>query len=266
MPAPVDGAGLPDRDRIVIWGCLVALIALAWGYLFFLDRQMASMLADDTLRREMLRAMSAPWTAGDVAFTFGMWLIMMIGMMTPSAAPMLLLFAATQRQQGAPRLPLAVLAFGAGYSAVWTVFSVLATLAQWALQRTAMLAPEMTTIDPRLSGAILLAAGLYQLTPLKRTCLGKCQTPVGFLMTHWRDGTRGALRMGIDHGVFCLGCCWALMCVLFVVGAMNLAWVAALTLLVLLEKVGPGGRYIAGATGVVMIAAGVTLLLSGHPT
>ena len=120
----------------------------------------------------------------------------------------------------------------------------------------------MAASNPHLSGIILLGAGVYQLTPLKSACLAHCRSPLGFLMTHWRDGRGGALRMGLAHGVYCLGCCWALMCVLFVVGVMNLLWVAALTLFVLLEKVGPAPAFIARATGVALVAAGVWFLIA----
>jgi predicted metal-binding membrane protein len=260
VPTPAAAQGLSGRDRAIIAGCLIAIVALAWGYLFILDRHYAAAANDSAMMAEMIRAMSRPWSATDLAFTFAMWLVMMIGMMTPSAAPMLLLFAASQAQRDEPRRRANVLSFALGYFAVWIGFSAVATLAQWALQRAALLSVEMATTSARLSGVILLAAGIYQLTPLKRACLTQCRSPLGFFMTHWRAGPGGALRMGVDHGVFCLGCCWALMSVLFVVGVMNLAWVAALTLLVLLEKVGPAGDWIAKVSGAALIAGGALFL------
>lgn len=205
---------------------------------------------------DMGMTMDMPWGAVDVFFTFAMWAVMMAGMMTPSASPVVLLFAGMQRRS-AQRAPGVVLAFGLGYLLVWAVFSAGAALAQWALHQAAMLSSEMTTSSARLGGVILIAAGVYQLTPWKRACLTHCRSPLGFLMSHWRDGTAGALRMGIDHGTYCLGCCWALMCVLFVVGVMNLVWVAAMTIFVLVEKIGPAGAFVARAAGVAMIAAGV---------
>jgi predicted metal-binding membrane protein len=198
----------------------------------------------------------------DVFFTFAMWTVMMVGMMTGSAAPVVLLFAAMHARRGSQRAPSVVFAFGAGYLLVWTAFSAVATLAQSALHQAAMLSPAMTTSSPRLSGAILIAAGVYQLTPFKGACLTHCRSPLGFLMSHWRDGTAGALRMGIVHGTYCLGCCWALMGILFVVGVMNLVWVAALAIFVLVEKVGPAGAFVARAAGVAMVAAGA-LVSSG---
>ena len=168
----------------------------------------------------------------------------------------MLLFAGMHRGRGAQHAPRVVFAFTAGYLLVWTAFSAGAALAQWALHQAAMLSPTMTTSSARLSGAILIAAGVYQLTPFKGACLTHCRSPLGFLMSHWREGTAGALRMGIEHGTYCLGCCWALMSVLFVVGVMNLVWVAAMTFFVLVEKIGPAGAFVARVAGVAMIASG----------
>jgi len=192
-----------------------------------------------------------------------MWTVMMVGMMTGSAAPVLFLFAAMHAGRGSQRAPRVVLAFGAGYLLVWTAFSAIAALAQGGLHQAAMLSAAMTTSDARLSGGILAAAGVYQLTPFKGACLTHCRSPLGFLMSHWRDGTSGAVRMGIEHGTYCLGCCWALMGVLFVVGVMNLGWVAALAIFVLVEKIGPAGVWVARAAGVAMVAAGA-LVASGR--
>jgi predicted metal-binding membrane protein len=205
---------------------------------------------------EMGMTMDMPWSPADVFFTFAMWAVMMVGMMMPSAAPVMLLFAAMHRERVPGRASPVVFAFGAGYLLVWTAFSAGAALAQWALHQAAMLSPAMTTSSVRLSGGILIAAGVYQLTRFKGACLRHCRSPLGFLMSHWRDGTSGGLRMGIEHGSYCLGCCWALMCVLFVVGVMNLVWVAAMTVFVLVEKTGPSGAFIARAAGAAMIAAG----------
>jgi predicted metal-binding membrane protein len=150
--------------------------------------------------------------------------------------------------------------FGLGYLAVWMGFSACAALAQEALHRTSFLSSAMAASSPRVAAAILIAAGAYQLTPFKGACLSQCRSPLGFLMSNWRDGARGAFRMGLSHGIHCLGCCWALMCVLFAVGVMNLLWVAGLTAVVLLEKVGPLGAVAARATGVLMILVGILWL------
>jgi predicted metal-binding membrane protein len=173
---------------------------------------------------------------------------------------MLLLFAGAQPRERERGVSLAVLAFGLAYVTVWVGFSACAALAQWALHETAMLSPAMAASSPRLAGAILIVAGVYQLTPFKGACLTRCRSPLGFFMSNWQPGTLGAFRMGLRHGAYCLGCCWALMCVLFAVGVMNLLWVAALTALVLLEKVGPFGAMAARVTGVIMIAVGVMWL------
>ena len=209
---------------------------------------------------EMGMVMDMPWTTADVLLAFAMWAVMMVGMMTPSAAPVVLLFAAMRRGSGAQRMPGIVFAFVAGYLLVWVCFSAVAALSQLALHQAALLSPMMTTSSAWLGAAILIAAGVYQLTPFKSTCLTHCRSPLGFLMSHWRDGTGGALRMGIAHGTYCLGCCWALMCVLFVVGVMNLLWVVAIAIFVLIEKVGPWGTLVARVAGVAMIVRGAYLL------
>lgn len=232
------------------------LTALAWTYLVHLDHQMSTAMESARAMADMGMTMDMPWSAADVFFTFAMWVVMMVGMMTASAAPVMLLFAGMHAGRGAQHTPRVVFAFGAGYLLVWTFFSAGAALAQWALHQMAMLSPSMATSSARLGGTILIAAGVYQLTPFKGACLTHCRSPLGFLMSHWRDGKAGALRMGIEHGTYCLGCCWALMCVLFVVGVMNLAWVAALTIVVLLEKIGPAGVFVARVAGVAMIASG----------
>jgi predicted metal-binding membrane protein len=232
-------------------------------YLFYLDHQMLSARQHDKTMMEMGMSMAAPWTTADVLFTFAMWVVMMVGMMAGSSMPVLLLFAGAHARRGGGRAPFIVLMFALGYLAVWVGFSACATLAQWALHHAAVLSPELAASSPKVGGAILCAAGLYQLTPFKRACLMHCQSPLGFLMTRWRDGTPGALQMGMRHGAYCLGCCWALMCVLFVVGVMNLVWVAALALFVILEKSVPSGAVLARAAGAAMIAVGV-LLFTGN--
>ena len=204
--------------------------------------------------------MDMPWSAADLFYTFAMWAVMMAGMMAPSALPMLLLFAAARAGRDKRGVSPATLTFGLGYLAVWTGFSVGATVAQWGLHQAALLSMAMASSSGRLTGAILIAAGVYQLTPWKSRCLTHCRSPLGFLMTNWRDGTMGAFRMGLRHGAYCLGCCWALMCVLFAVGVMNLLWVAALTGFVLIEKIGPAGAIVARVAGVAMVGFGIAAI------
>jgi predicted metal-binding membrane protein len=193
----------------------------------------------------------------DFLYTFAMWAVMMAGMMAPSAAPVFLLYAKTRAARGEGMTSPAVLLFGSGYLTVWTAFSVCAALAQGALHQAALLSPAMKVASPRIAGAILIAAGVYQLTPWKQKCLTHCRSPLGFLMTQWRQGLRGAFQMGLSHGLFCVGCCWALMGILFAVGVMNLVWVAVLTAVVLLEKVGPAGAIAARVAGVALVVFGV---------
>ena len=252
-------AAVSLRDRLLIATCLVLVVALAWAYLIHLDRQVSSAMSYDTMMAEMGMRGGPPWSPADLFFTFAMWTVMMVGMMAGSAAPMIFLFAGACAGRGARGAPLAALMFGSGYLLVWVGFSAAAALAQWALRAAMLLSPE-TAVAPRLGGAILVGAGLYQLTPIKGACLNHCQSPMGFLMTKWRDGAIGALQMGVRHGAYCVGCCWALMSVLFVVGVMNLVWVAALTGVVLIEKVGPGGAVVARLAGAIMVVAGVLFI------
>ena len=254
-------AVLGRRDRLVIAGCIGVIAALAWIYLIHLSRQMSASMEYDRMMADMGMAMGEPWHAVDVLLTAIMWTVMMIGMMAPSAAPVLLLFAASVRARQ-PATPFAppIVAFAAGYVLVWTAFSAVAALAQWGLHETSMLSSAMAASSGWLSGSILIGAGVYQFTPLKGACLTQCRSPLGFLMGHWRSGTSGALRMGLRHGVECLGCCWALMCVLFAVGVMNLLWVAAISAFVLVEKVGPRGVLASRLAGVAAAAAGFLLL------
>ncbi len=250
-------AALVRRDRALVWTGIAALVLGAWGYLLHLARTTGGDMAPMPGMGPVL----APWTTADVAFTVLMWAVMMVGMMLPAAAPVILLFAAVnrkRREQGGLAVPTGT--FVAAYLLVWGGFSVAGGLVQWGLHAAALLSPAMATTSPLLGGALLVAAGVYQLTPLKEACLAHCRSPLGFLMTEWRDGRAGAFRMGLRHGVYCLGCCWVLMGLLFVTGVMNLLWVAAIATFVLLEKVAPGGRLIGRAASWVLIAAGLVVL------
>lgn len=222
---------------------------------------MSADVEHDKMMAAMGMTMDMPWSAADIFLTFAMWAVMMVGMMAPSALPVLLLFAAARAERVERRVSLATLVFGLGYITVWTGFSAGAALAQWGLHQAAMLSMAMASSSGRLTGAILIAAGAYQLTPWKNRCLSHCRSPLGFLMTNWRDGITGAFQMGFRHGAYCLGCCWALMCVLFVVGVMNLLWVATLTGFVLIEKTGPAGAILARVAGAAMVVLGVVSLV-----
>ena len=261
MRSLISSAALPRRDAFLISAYIVIITALAWAYLVHLDRQMASSMEHDKMMAAMGMTMEMPWTPADAFFTFAMWAVMMVGMMAGTAAPVLLLFAAAKAGHGERGASPEVLMFGSGYLTIWIAFSACATVGQWALHHAAMLSPAMAASSPRVAGGILIAAGAYQLTPWKRMCLAHCRTPLGFLMSNWRDGSLGAFQMGLRHGAYCLGCCWALMCVLFAVGVMNLIWVAALTALVLVEKIGPAGAAVSAVVGVAMALGGVLLIV-----
>jgi predicted metal-binding membrane protein len=259
------------RDRWVVGGAIGILVALAWGYVLWLARDMDMGGMDMTGFRMipagigiMLPA-SEPWRAIEFAYVFLMWAVMMVGMMAPSAAPMILMYAGVGRRGKARGKPYAATSwFAAGYLLSWSGFSLAATVLQWAIERAALLDSRMA-IDSNLVGAIvLIAAGVYQWTPLKDVCLAACQSPFQFLMRHggFRDQVRGCLLLGLRHGGYCVGCCWVLMALLFVGGVMNVLWIALLALLVLLEKLTPIGRWIARAAGTASVAAGAGLLVS----
>ena len=230
----------PTRDRVVLWGGIVVITALAWIYLIIMPMGAQSWLLDATLM-------------------FLMWAVMLVAMMLPSAAPMLATYARIASAREASRA-YHVWMFAAGYFVVWTAFSLAATALQYALQSVAIVSNGLQTTS-LAGGIILVAAGIYQVTPLKNVCLKRCRSPLGFFMTNWRDGARGAFTMGLEHGAFCTGCCWMLMALLFVAGVMNLAWVAAISVLVLVEKAAPFGWAIARVSGVAMIAAGLILAI-----
>jgi predicted metal-binding membrane protein len=256
VPSALTVAVLSRRDRLLIAATVVIITALAWAYLVHLDQRMSADMEYDKAMAAMGMTTQMAWTVTDAWFAFAMWVVMMTGMMAPAAAPVLMLFAAAQLKRGGrtPWPPIGI--FALGYAVAWTGFSAGAVFAQWILQRASMLTGAMAAAGPRLAGAILILAGIYQLTPWKNRCLSHCRSPLGFLMTSWRHGNLGSFKMGLRHGIYCLGCCWALMCVLFVVGVMNLFWIAALTGFVMLEKVGPAGEVIARIAGAAMIVLG----------
>jgi len=201
------------------------------------------------------------WGPITVLLLFVMWSVMMIAMMVPSAAPMILAFVTVnQRRQAAnrPFVPVAIFLFG--YLAVWTAFSAVATLGEWGLHQAALLSTTMTATSTALNGGLLIAAGIFQWTPMKRACLKGCRSPLSFLMSEWRDGKAGAFVMGLRHGAYCVGCCWFLMALLFVAGVMNLLWVAVIALFVMAEKISPKGELLARVAGVALVIAGAALL------
>ena len=250
------------RDRAVVISGLLLIAVLAWAYMVYLARDMGSM--------DMGTSMAMPnmesWGAVEWGSMFLMWSVMMMAMMVPTAAPMILLFATVNRRRKEEEHPyVPTIVFTLGYVLVWTGFAAVATTGNWALHTHALLSSMMgESSSDYLGGSLLLAAGAFQWTPLKYVCLSHCRSPIGFLMTEWREGTGGALAMGLKHGTFCLACCWILMSLLFVLGVMNLMWIAALAGFVLLEKVVPAGQWVSRVSGLLLLVWGI-LVLSGVP-
>ncbi|MGH2376818.1 MAG: DUF2182 domain-containing protein [bacterium] len=244
-----------ERERVIVLGGVIGLVALAWLQVW---RRAGGMSMDAA------RPWQMPWSLADLWATALMWGVMMTAMMLPSAAPTLLIFASVQRRrraQGEAATPTGL--FAAGYLVIWLAWSLLAAGLQGVLQAFLLLSPQLASTSALLAAAFLLLAGLYQFTPWKDACLVQCQSPLGFLLTRWREGPRGALYMGLSHGAYCVGCCWALMGLLFVGGVMNVLWIAALAVFVLLEKAVARGPWLSRAAGLGLIGWAVYLLRSG---
>jgi predicted metal-binding membrane protein len=240
------------RGAVVVG--LVGFAAAAWMYVGLAATQMGDMSS------VLAMPMTSAWTPVQSALMVTMWAVMMAAMMLPSAVPMVLAYDRFDRGSGEVRGGSTAL-FVAGYVAVWTVFAVAATGLQWVLHSVALVNGMGEATQSGLAGLLLVGAGVFQFSPVKRRSLGACRTPMGFLMTSWRDGRSGALRMGLHHGTLCFRCCWALMILLFVLGVMNLVWVAALAIFVLAEKVSTRGEAISAIGGVAMIVWGVAAVL-----
>lgn len=274
------------RDRTVIAASVATLVALAWIYILWLATTMdmggmvtpeAGMDADTPMGdgmemgsegqadlEKLIGVSPRPWTAVDAAFTLTMWMVMMVGMMLPSATPMILLYARVGRQSRGDGKPFATTGFFAGgYLLAWTGFSLAATLGQWLIDG-ALLTPALASASRVFSGVVLVVAGLYQWTPLKDACLRQCQAPIVFLQNHggFRRDPRGAVALGFRHGLYCVGCCWALMTLLFVVGVMNVLWIAVIAVFVLVEKLLPTGGVLSRAAGAVLVVFGLWQLFA----
>lgn len=244
-PPQGTGALIARQPRWAIG--ILALALTAWAFLAWIAIDMGHPFAQLTMPA------SSRWTASNVLAIWSMWAVMMAAMMLPSAMPMVLTFVNLSRAGGDIARGRS---FVAAYLAVWFAFSAGATAAQWVLQFKGWVDPMILSTSSLLTAALLLIAGVYQFSPLKRMCLSRCRTPMGFLLGEWRPGVHGAFVMGARHGLLCVGCCWALMALLFVGGVMNLAWVAALAIAVALEKLLPRGERLAAALGIVLIALG----------
>ncbi|MGN7807286.1 DUF2182 domain-containing protein [Ensifer sp. 22521] len=277
------------RDRAIVVAALITLTAISWIYVLWLASAMdmaAPPAASGTMdmgsgmdmempmdmpmnmpmeaqggsMTSMATAAAGPWTAATFAYAFVMWAVMMMGMMVPSATPMILLYARVGRQAAQQGKPFAATGFFAGgYLLAWTLFALIAVLGQWLLDHALLLTPMLSSANQALSGAVLVAVGLFQWTSLKDRCLRQCQSPLLFIQNHggFRREAGAAFGLGLRHGLYCVGCCWALMALLFVGGVMNVLWIAAIAIFVLAEKVVPGGRLLSRVAGVVLVMAGL---------
>ncbi len=246
-------------DRAIVGLSLAGITALGWLYLIVEADKMSRM--DESMAMPHM----VSWDANYLGFLFVMWSIMMVAMMVPSVTPMVMMFTTVNRKRResdrTDLVPVGV--FVSGYLIAWMAFSAAAAIAQWTLHAAALVSPMMTSSSAILGGALLIAGGIYQWTPLKYACLIHCRTPMSFLMTSWRPGRTGALVMGVHHGSFCVGCCWVLMVLLFVAGVMNVLWVAAIAAFVFIEKVAPRGDLLGRVAGVLLVAAGAWVIHQG---
>ena len=251
---------LIKRDRMIVIAGVVAVVAIAWGYTIYVAQNNAGMGMSMSMDSGNVRS----WTGVDFFLMFVMWAVMMVAMMVPSAAPMILLFATVNRRRQEQARPfVATGVFLSGYLVVWSVFSLGATLGNWGLHQASLMTSMMGgSSSGYLGGALLITAGVFQWSQLKYVCLTHCRSPLSFLMSDWKEGTSGAFKMGLLHGRFCLGCCWILMALLFVLGVMNLVWIAALAAFVLAEKVIPGGEKVSRTTGALLVIWGTWVVLA----
>lgn len=246
------------RERVAVIGGLAALAALAWGYMLYMEWGMRHMEVGADMA--IMPAMT-DWRLPDLGLVCVMWAVMMVAMMLPSAGPMALAYLRIQRSRGAgARAYFCASLLLGGYVAVWLGFSIAATLLQWGLLKAFLITPMMDSASAVLSATLLVGAGIFQFTPLKRACLTGCRSPVEFLLRAWQEGAGGAVVLGLRNGAACLGCCWALMLLPLALGVMNLLWMAVLTLFLVIEKILPGGDWFGRAAGFGLILWGGALL------
>ena len=256
--------GILRRDRIVAIGSLSLVIALSWIFILSgagMSMPDGAMMGGSGAQMSDMMMSRGAWDLEYATLMFVMWCVMMVAMMFPSAAPMILLYTALNRKRADGSL-WRVVPFGLAYAVAWAGFSILATGAQWALEQSALMSPMMETSNAYLGGALLIAAGIWQLTPLKHACLRHCRAPIVFFLQRWRGGASGGFLMGLDHGAVCLGCCWVLMAVLFYGGVMNLFWILGLTVYVLIEKTVPAGHVVGRGVGGLLIGWGAWVILT----
>lgn len=259
---------------LLVAGGLIIISVIAWTYTIQMARTMEvntpaigvtamhcvhHATGNGALHSAFMPQLTA-WGVEEIWMTFVMWAVMMAAMMLPTAIPMLLAFMTVNRQRENGGVIVPIWAFTSGYLGTWTVYSAGATVAQWGLLRAALLSPATLVSGPALGGALLIAAGIFQWTTWKDACMTKCRNPIGFLLTHWRPGNMGAFSLGSRYGFYCVGCCWLLMVLSFALGVMNLVWMAALTVFMLIEKISPAGRFISRTAGLGLIAWGGWML------
>ncbi|HZR83704.1 MAG TPA: DUF2182 domain-containing protein [Candidatus Binatia bacterium] len=245
------------HDRLPLLVLLILVPLVCWLWIVVMARDMYGQMTGASAWM-----MTAAWDAPHLFLLWAMWAVMMAGMMLPSAVPTLLLYGSVaRRRRGGAGAAREIYAMALGYLVVWSAFSVAVTALQRLLARLLLVSPMMEITSPAAGAVTLLIAGVYQLTPWKQACLKTCQSPLGLLMRGWRPGTGGAFRMGLEQGAYCVGCCWALMLLLFVGGVMNLAVIAALTAFVAFEKLSPFGERGARLSGAVLILVGGWMLV-----
>ena len=244
------------HDRLIVFGGLALVCGISWYWILTMSVDMYG-----SMRGASAWAMTPTWDLPHLLLLFAMWVVMMTAMMLPGAVPMLMLYIAVVRRSNEAALARQTYALASGYLVVWALFSADAAVVQRVLTDTTLVSPMMALADIRVAAAMLILAGAYQFTPLKRDCLNACRSPIALFTTYWRPGSAGAFSMGIRHGFYCLGCCWALMLLLFVGGVMNAFVIGGLTVFVLIEKVTPLGRTASKIGGVVLALLGLWLLL-----
>src|SRR5215510_8451252 len=252
---------LLKRDRTITAVGLAAIASLAWLYTIMVASMTSAGMAGAA--SQMAMPQDHPWSRTDFLLMFVMWMVMMVAMMLPSASPMILVFTNANRRRHEAHDPyFHTSLFASAYLVVWVGFAAIATLANWALHSGGVMTSMMGNALPLWGGAILMTAGLYQFTPLKLACLNKCRSPLAFIMSEWREGRLGAFVMGLRHGAYCLLCCWALMALLFVLGVMNLAWIALLAAFVLVENLARSSPWLSRASGLLLLGWGIWLAAS----
>jgi len=244
------------RSRTPAVVLLVLLPLICWAWIVAMARDMYGPMTGASAWM-----MTANWDLPHLLLLWAMWVVMMTGMMLPSASPLVLLYGAAARRSARETAGRQIYALAAGYLIAWAGFSLVATALQRGLAVLLLSSPMMESTSSRVAGTFLLIAGLYQLTPIKHACLRTCRSPLGFLMSRWRGGWPGALRLGLEHGLYCVGCCWALMLLLFAGGVMNVTVIVALTAFIALEKLAPLGAHAARIGGVLMMAAGLWMVV-----